>query len=231
MGSFAMAIFIAFATGTSWGTMTILFPLMMVPSYEASGGDATIFYGVTSGILAGAVAGDHASPISDTTIISAMASRCEVLAHVKTQAPYTLVVAIWSILVGTIPSGMGAFSNGISLLLGFVAMVFMVVCSAFTINETGRFDVFTELYLRFFGKNNKFLLKLKEDTKKAFETGEPCDLPESEDAEIVKGSQVEQAVTNDVELANSTDTGVEQAVSDVELTDEIVADEPKEENP
>lgn len=47
--------------------MTIMFPLVLVPAYEASNGDANIFYGVTAAILAGAVAGDHCSPISDTT--------------------------------------------------------------------------------------------------------------------------------------------------------------------
>jgi len=47
--------------------MTIMFPLVLVPAYEASDGDANIFYGVTAAILAGAVAGDHCSPISDTT--------------------------------------------------------------------------------------------------------------------------------------------------------------------
>jgi len=49
----------ALATGTSWGTMSILFPLILVPTYEASGGDAIIFYSVTAGVLSGSVAGDH----------------------------------------------------------------------------------------------------------------------------------------------------------------------------
>ena len=86
--TFVIAILIAFSTGTSWGTMTIMFPLVLVPSYNASNGDpAVIFYhGVTAGILAGAVAGDHASPISDTTILASMASECQILEHVKTQA-------------------------------------------------------------------------------------------------------------------------------------------------
>ena len=84
--TFVIAILIAFSTGTSWGTMTIMFPLVLVPSYNASNGDPVIFYGVTAGILAGAVAGDHASPISDTTILASMASECQILEHVKTQA-------------------------------------------------------------------------------------------------------------------------------------------------
>ena len=84
--TFIISILIAFSTGTSWGTMTIMFPLVLVPSYNASNGDPVIFYGVTAGILAGAVAGDHASPISDTTILASMASECQILEHVKTQA-------------------------------------------------------------------------------------------------------------------------------------------------
>ena len=65
--SFVISVLIAFSTGTSFGTMSIMFPLIMVPSYEASNGDPVIFYSVAAGILAGSVAGDHASPISDTT--------------------------------------------------------------------------------------------------------------------------------------------------------------------
>lgn len=134
--TFIISILIAFATGTSWGTMTIMFPLVLVPSYNASGGDPSIFYGVVAAILAGAVAGDHASPISDTTILASMASECEILQHVKTQGPYALMVSVWSILVGTIPSGMAAFPNWVSILLGFVMMLFHVCCtSEFAINK------------------------------------------------------------------------------------------------
>mmetsp|Transcript_7379 Transcript_7379/g.13926 ORF Transcript_7379/g.13926 Transcript_7379/m.13926 type:complete len:823 (+) Transcript_7379:121-2589(+) len=174
--SFIIAMIIAFATGTSWGTMTIMFPLVLVPSYEASGGNANIFYGVTAGILAGAVAGDHASPISDTTILASMASECTLLNHVKTQAPYALLVALWSVLVGTIPSGRGAYSSGIAALMGFVAMLFHVVFTAeFAINKTGRYDIFTEIYLRFAREKDE-LLQLKEDVKIAYETGEPVEM-------------------------------------------------------
>jgi len=172
--SFVISVMIAFATGTSWGTMTIMFPLVLVPSYQASGGNAAIFYGVAAGVLAGAVAGDHASPISDTTILASMATECEILAHVKTQAPYAMLVVFWSILVGTIPSGWGAFANWVSILLGLGMMAFHVMFTAEApINKTGRYDVFTELYLRFSKNTNKTLKKLKEDTVIAYETGEP----------------------------------------------------------
>jgi len=175
--SFVISVMIAFATGTSWGTMTIMFPLVLVPSYQASGGNATIFYGVAAGVLAGAVAGDHASPISDTTILASMATECELLAHVKTQAPYAILVVLWSILVGTIPSGWGAFANWVSILLGLGMMAFHVVFTAESpINKTGRYDIFTELYLCLSKNANETLMKLKEDTMIVYETGEPVPL-------------------------------------------------------
>lgn len=167
--------------------MTIMFPLVLVPSYNASNGDPVIFYGVTAGILAGAVAGDHASPISDTTILSSMASECQILQHVKTQAPYAIVVAIWSILVGTIPSGRATFANWVSILLGFVMMVLHVVLfSEFTINKTGRYDILTEIYLRCV-RDKDFLLKLKADTVVAYETGQPVELEETQ--KIIGGEE------------------------------------------
>lgn len=55
-------------TGTSWGTMSILFPLLVIPTFQASQGDALIFYSTIAGVLSGSVAGDHMSPISDTTV-------------------------------------------------------------------------------------------------------------------------------------------------------------------
>jgi Na+/H+ antiporter NhaC len=85
--SFIIALFMALATGTSWGTMTILFPLICLPAYQVSNGDPQIFYSTVAGILAGSVAGDHMSPISDTTVLSALASDCKLINHVYTQAP------------------------------------------------------------------------------------------------------------------------------------------------
>ena len=144
---------------------------MLGPSYEASDGNPVIFYGVTAGILAGAVAGDHASPISDTTVLSSMASQCQLLEHVRTQAPYVLVVVTWSILVGTIPAaGTQAYGNGIAIFLGFLFMLLHVIfTSAKVVNASGRADCFTALYMYF--KKDEDLEQLKEDVKKAFENG------------------------------------------------------------
>ena len=172
--------------------MTIMFPLIVVPSYEASGGNPVIVYGVIAGILAGAVAGDHASPISDTTILGAMASECKLINHVKTQAPYAFTVALWSILVGTIPSGMEAFGNSICALLGLLAMAFHAfLTSAPAINKSGRFDIFTELYLML--KKDEYLLDLKEKAKQVCETGETFALPDigEEIVKCLKGDEEE----------------------------------------
>jgi len=173
--SFVVSMVIAFATGTSWGTMTIMFPLMLGPSYDASGGDPVIFYGVTAGILAGAVAGDHASPISDTTVLSSMASQCQVLEHVRTQAPYVLVVVTWSILVGTIPAaGTQAYPNGVAILLGFIFLLLHVIFTAAkVVNKSGRFDCFTALYMWI--KKDKDLEFLKQETKRAYAESSEAD--------------------------------------------------------
>ena len=96
---FVLAAATSFATGSSWGTMGILMPLVLPLTWSlssASGLDPAstqaLIYASVSAVLAGAVWGDHCSPISDTTILSSLASRCDHVAHVNTQLPYALVV-------------------------------------------------------------------------------------------------------------------------------------------
>ncbi|MCB0803931.1 MAG: Na+/H+ antiporter NhaC family protein [Flavobacteriales bacterium] len=112
--TFLLAVVVAFSTGSSWGTMAILYPLMLPASWEictASGMDyqetLSIFHNVVSCVLAGAVLGDHCSPISDTTILSSLASSCNHIDHVRTQMPYALTVGLVAIVFGTIPSAFG----------------------------------------------------------------------------------------------------------------------------
>jgi len=121
---FMLAAATAFATGSSWGTMGILFPLVVPLVWavmEVNGmADAEfyyILYSTISTILAGAVWGDHCSPISDTTILSSMASGCDHIDHVRTQLPYALFVGGVAIFVGIIPSGFG-FPWWISMIAG-----------------------------------------------------------------------------------------------------------------
>jgi hypothetical protein len=159
------------------------FPLTIVPTYTATLGYAKqdeLMYGVIASILAGAVAGDHASPISDTTILSAMASGCDVIQHVKTQGPYAVMIALWSILAGTLPCGKGVIPNWACIIIGFCAMIFhSAFTSAFVINKTGRFDIFTELFIRC-TKDKTVYDKLRADVVTCFETGRPVALLDNE---------------------------------------------------
>jgi Na+/H+ antiporter NhaC len=111
---FVVAAAVAFATGTSWGTMGILTPLAVPLAWailEAEGladpGGHPILFASVSTILAGAVWGDHCSPISDTTVISSLASQCDVVDHVRTQLPYALFVGAVALLLGLLPVGFG----------------------------------------------------------------------------------------------------------------------------
>lgn len=112
---FILSAATAFATGTSWGTMGILLPLVVPLAWHvlAASGLHTeaeyhhIIYSTVSAVLAGAVWGDHCSPISDTTILSSMASGCDHVEHVRTQLPYALFVGAVAVLLGTLPTGFG----------------------------------------------------------------------------------------------------------------------------
>ncbi|HSM69378.1 MAG TPA: Na+/H+ antiporter NhaC family protein, partial [Xanthomonadales bacterium] len=98
---FLVSALTAFATGSSWGAMGILLPLAIPTTWAVlqSSGMATpehmhILYSAIAAVLAGSVWGDHCSPISDTTILSSLASGCDHIEHVRTQLPYALVVGL-----------------------------------------------------------------------------------------------------------------------------------------
>lgn len=126
---FVVAAAVSFATGTSWGTMAILLPLVIPLGAEltaanelALDGHYTILLGVVSSVLAGSIFGDHCSPISDTTVLSSMASGCDHTDHVRTQLPYALLVAAVGMLVGDIPTAYG-LSPWISLAVGVLILL------------------------------------------------------------------------------------------------------------
>lgn len=111
---FVVAAATAFSTGTSWGTMGILVPLAVPLTWAilqtngmASPENYYLLYASTMSVLAGAVWGDHCSPISDTTIISSMASGCDHIDHVRTQLPYALFTGGVALLLGLLPIGLG----------------------------------------------------------------------------------------------------------------------------
>ncbi|MDM8158789.1 Na+/H+ antiporter NhaC family protein [Labilibaculum sp. K2S] len=130
--TFILSALIAFSTGSSWGTMAILYPLILPASWalcHSSGmsdpESMNIFYITVSAILAGSVLGDHCSPISDTTILSSLASSCNHIEHVRTQLPYALTVGIVSIFAGLLPAAYGV-SSWILVPVGFVCLYLIV---------------------------------------------------------------------------------------------------------
>lgn len=100
---FITSCVISFATGTSWGTMGILCPMVIpvaagVYAHLPPDHALPLFYAAVGAVLAGAVFGDHCSPISDTTVLSSIATECDLTAHVRTQAPYAVLVAVVAML-------------------------------------------------------------------------------------------------------------------------------------
>ncbi|MBN1638009.1 MAG: Na+/H+ antiporter NhaC family protein [Ignavibacteriales bacterium] len=126
---FLICALISFATGTSWGTMAIVMPIviplanhMTILSNFSPSESTLILHGVISSVLTGSVFGDHCSPIADTTILSSMASHCNHIDHVKTQLPYAILVGIFCMLIGDIPTAYG-FNPLISLGIITICMV------------------------------------------------------------------------------------------------------------
>lgn len=130
--TFIMSALVSFSTGSSWGTMAILYPLLLPLSWNVAmdGGyehaeAMMIFYNTVSCVLAGSVLGDHCSPISDTTILSSLATNCHHIDHVRTQMPYSLTVGGVALIVGTIPGALG-LPFWISFPVGLVILYLIV---------------------------------------------------------------------------------------------------------
>ncbi|MDO6711635.1 Na+/H+ antiporter NhaC family protein [Aliiglaciecola sp. 2_MG-2023] len=127
---FVLSAIIALGTGSSWGTMAILVPLVIPLSWKIINQDIDIpaaanmhiFYSSISAVLAGSVWGDHCSPISDTTVLSSMASKCDHIQHVRTQMPYALLVGFVAVMLGTLPAGFG-FPWWLGLLVGAACLI------------------------------------------------------------------------------------------------------------
>jgi len=125
---FVTAAGVSFATGTSYGTMSILIPTAVPVAMALEGGYGLITMISIGAILDGAIFGDHCSPISDTTIMSSIGSSCDHVHHVRTQLPYCLVVAALALSLGYLPAALGvspwigiaAGAGASGLLLGLV---------------------------------------------------------------------------------------------------------------
>ncbi|MCP4093706.1 MAG: Na+/H+ antiporter NhaC family protein [Planctomycetes bacterium] len=127
---FVAACFIAFATGSSWTTMAILQPNVVLLAYQLGeqttmGGETLLILSIGA-VLEGAIFGDHCSPISDTTVLSSTASRCRHIEHVRTQAPYALVTAFVAICAAYLPVALWNANPFYCLAVGAVLLVLIV---------------------------------------------------------------------------------------------------------
>ena len=120
---FVIAVGLSFATGTSWGTFGILIPIVL--SVFGAGQPITIV--AISACMAGAVCGDHCSPISDTTIMASAGAQCDHINHVSTQLPYALTVAgvstVSYVLAGFIPNWYIVLPISIVLMIGTLFVI------------------------------------------------------------------------------------------------------------
>ena len=121
---FVIGCFIAFATGTSWGTFGILIPIV-VALFETTNPEMMIIS--ISACMAGAVCGDHCSPISDTTIMASAGAQCNHVNHVSTQLPYAITCAAVSfvtyIVAGFVQNAFIALPVGIALMVVTVLVI------------------------------------------------------------------------------------------------------------
>ena len=131
--AFLLAAAISFATGSSFATMGLLMPLsisitfhLLVGLNEAHDANHQLILATVGAILAGAIFGDHCSPISDTTVLSSTAAGSDHLDHVTTQLPYAASVAAVAVLLGYLPSGFG-FSPIVLLPLGLIVLYALVL--------------------------------------------------------------------------------------------------------
>ena len=121
---FLLAAFISFCTGSSWSTMSVLFPIVIPLSWSATNQNYNEMLQSIASVLAGSVCGDHCSPISDTTILVSLATKCSIPVHIKTQMPYAMVVAVVSVLVGTLPTSlMSGYSEWVAIPLGVIVIM------------------------------------------------------------------------------------------------------------
>ncbi len=120
---FVIGCFLAFATGTSWGTFGILIPIVV----DAFANDPTMMIIAISACMAGAVCGDHCSPISDTTIMASAGAQCNHVVHVSTQLPYAITAAAVSfvtyIIAGFVKSAWVSLPIGIILMIGTLLVI------------------------------------------------------------------------------------------------------------
>jgi Na+/H+ antiporter NhaC len=133
---FLIGSLVAFTTGTSWGTMGLLMPLAIPIAFSVNPGDPggamALMPMVVGAVFSGAVFGDHCSPFSDTTIVSAIACGIEPIDHVRTQIPYAMIAAAGAAVLGFLIVGLLGGSALISPVSGALFIAFIILLTGFS---------------------------------------------------------------------------------------------------
>jgi Na+/H+ antiporter NhaC len=137
---FLLGALVAFSTGSSWSTMSILLPLVVglaftIGEQSELGGHLLMVMSIGA-VLEGSIFGDHCSPISDTTVLSSTASASDHIDHVRTQAPYALMTMAVALLVGYVPCTMFGWNPWLALLLSAGVLVLLVRTFGRRVEET-----------------------------------------------------------------------------------------------
>lgn len=147
----ACSALIAFATGTSWGTMAIMTPLAIQLGYAITG-DVTFSTGMTGAVLSGAIFGDHCSPVSDTTVMASIFSGADHIDHVGTQVPYAItVISVIAFLY--LIFGFTELSPVILLPIGIVMLYFLQI-------------ILHKFFMKKYGIDPNYSKSMTEDHKK-----------------------------------------------------------------
>lgn len=146
--AFFVTFLLALTTGSSIAAQTIVLPLLAVPLYVETEGNAELFYALVGAVFSGSVVGDHASPLSTSSILSSIMIECDLRDHALTQSPYILFVAFLSVLAGHIPSAFEKYPYYIGYAVGFFVMcMFVGFYCVDILNEEGKYDFITSQFV------------------------------------------------------------------------------------
>jgi len=144
---FGISLVISLIIRSGFGTVALLLPLVSIPAYEASLGNPELFYATIGALFSGAIAGEHISPISDSSLLTCLATKCELTNHILTQLPYALFACIVSLTAGTLAVSHSAYPVFVAYPIGIVMMIcFIFIFCCPIIEPNGNFDMFTEFY-------------------------------------------------------------------------------------
>jgi Na+/H+ antiporter NhaC len=139
---FLVAVFLAFSTGTSWGTFGILIPIVC-PVFSGADMQEMLIISIAA-CLSGAVCGDHCSPISDTTIMASAGAQSDHVNHVSTQLPYALLSAFVSFAGFLVAGVIGYLTNSKMAIWSLPIVLFLMVGVIFIIKKVTRNDLLSE---------------------------------------------------------------------------------------